>query len=483
MDVSIVVVILFSIVIGVVLYCQTRGSNAPAYNTTLTGGNDPTSTDNSRLTRGAGNLHPSGGMMFEHNENNPIVTHVFTPDDVLKDNIPIASVSKLVLACIYHMHTTKHPQLLEQYITPFEDMSSLRFNVDELLHMKGGIPFSSGGNTEEDVMTAISVLKDYEHISKPVTYSNVTYMLLAMSLDDLVGVNYIDSLGMLSRLLKIDNTWSCPIWKPGSGDIVSIKADMLKIGRYVQDHFDWFADDLNHTCYRGRGLDVVSSNTELLNVPGIDCTFGIKDGSQGVPMVEHIDFELDGVPAKYYSSGEIKHTCRLIIPKKGDVQFINSLTDIHPFTYPLIPDHRMETPTFDPTVEFCIDLFGSAIEVGDSVEILYEPSYQVFRYDSFDTEPMPEWVASKDGRVDITEVTFIGRSEFNMPATVEVVHDRFLRFDFSMNYFGESKHFHPLFIVDNIKHDVIYLRSPFERAERPYARLERAGMRLVWYTP
>lgn len=483
MDMSIVIAILFSIVIGVLLYCRTGGigngtTTSQVGNNGLTGG----LTGGDRLLS-HDTSHSTTDTDHPTTDNNPMVTHLFTPEDVLKDNIPIASISKLVLACIYHMHTSKCPNLLQKDIIPFEDTPSLRFNVDELLHMKGGIPFSTGGNTEEDVLNSISVLKDYDHISKPITYSNVTYMLLAMSLEDLTGVNYIDSLEMLSKLLKIDNSWSCPIWKPGSGDIVSIKADMLKIGRYVQTHFDWFADDLEHTCYRGRGLDVVSSNTELLNVPGIDCIFGIKDGSQGVPMVEHIDFELNGVPARYYSSGEIKHTCRLIIPKKGEVQFINSLTDIHPFTYPLVPDHRMETPVFDPTVEFCIDLFGSAIEVGDSVEILYEPSYKVFRYDSFNTEPMPEWVATENGKVDLNEVTFIGRSEFNMPATVELLYGRFLKINFEMNYFGKLKQFHPMFVIDNIKNDIIYLISPFERAERPYARLERAGMKLVWYTP
>ena len=426
----------------------------------------------------------TGGVVTK---NDPHKTLKFTPDDVIKDNIPIASVSKLVLACIYHMHSIEHTDLLSKMIVPFTDYPNLVFNVDELLHMKGGLPFTCGGNTEADVLKSISILKDYTNIRKPTTYSNVTFMLLSFALKDLVGVDYIKSLAMLSKKLKIDNTWSCPLWKPGSGDIVSIKADMIKIGNYVQDNYEWFAcvqsvtndDTTDANGYRGRGIDVISSNTTLLNDPDIKGEFIIKDGSQGVPMVSQIDFSIDNVPAKYNSHGEIKHTCRLLIPRRGDVKFINSLTDIHPFTYPLSPYYRIERPTFDSTTHFCVDLFGSSIEPNEEVEVIHPRSYAVFQYSTFDTLPLPSWA----NVIDITTVTFCGRGTFTMPATVEILHERFLQFNFEMNYFGKVKHFHPIFVVDNIKNDVVYLISPFDEAERPYAKLEREGLKLTWYTP
>lgn len=430
-------------IVGMFMYCRRR-----ALTYSLTGGNDP---------------HKS---------------LKFTPEDVVKDNIPIASVSKLVLACIYHMHSIEHTDLLSKMIVPFPDYPNLAFNVDELLHMKGGLPFTTGGNTEADVMESISILKAYTNIRKPTTYSNVTFMLLAFALKDLVGIDYVKSLVMLSKKLKIDNTWSCSLWKPGSGDIVTIKADMIKIGRYVQDNYEWFAtSDTNG--YRGRGIDIISSNTTLLNDPDIKGEFIIKDGSQGVPMVSQIDFSIDSVPAKYNSHTEIKHTCRLLIPRRGDVKFINSLTDIHPFTYPLSQHYRIERPTFDSTTHFCVDLFGSSIEPDEEVEVIHPRSYVIFQYSTFDTPALPEWVKV----ANITSVTFCGRSTFTMPATVEILHERFLQFNFEMPYFGKVKHFHPIFVVDNIKNDVVYLISPFDEAERPYAKLEREDMKLIWYTP
>lgn len=443
-----VVTVLCVIGVGTLLYWRKRGKST----NTLMGGN---------VTK-----------------NDPRKTLKFTPEDVIKDNIPIASVSKLVLAAIYHMHTNEHPDLLSKMIVPFPEHPNLRFNVDELLHMKGGLPFTCGGNTEVDVMKSISILKDYTNIRKPTTYSNVTFMLLAFALKDLVGVDYIKSLAMLSKKLKIYNTWSCSLWKPGSGDIVSIKADMIKIGKYVQDNYEWFATpDANG--FRGRGIDIISTNTKLLNDPSIKGEFIIKDGSQGVPMTSQIDFTIDDVPAKYNAHTEIKHTCRLLIPRHGDVKFINSLTDIHPFTYPLSPHYRIERPTFDSTTHFCVDLFGSSIEPNEEVEVIHPRSYAIFGYSTFDTLPLPAWA----NVIDTASVTFCGRGTFTMSASVEILHERFLQFNFEMNLFGKVKRFHPIFVVDNIKNDVVYLISPFDEAERPYAKLEREGLKLTWYTP
>lgn len=411
--------------------------------------------------------------------NEPHQTLKFTPEDVIRNNIPIASISKLVLACIYHMHTLNHPNLLQQYITPLIDHPELRFNVDELLHMNGGIPFATNGNTYSDVISSISILTNYHNNSfKPITYSNVTFMLLAFSLKQLTGTNYLDSLSQLCSQLNLTNTWSCSLWKPGSGDIVTNESDIIKIGQYVQNHYEFFANDLHNTCYRGRGIDVISSNTELLNQPNITTEFIIKDGSQGVPMVSRIDFTINDVHAKYYNSCEIKHSCRLIIPKSGSVTFINSLTDIHPFTYPLIPNHRFEKPLFDPSTEFCVNTNGSSIELGDTVEILHESSYKVFKYNEFiNCKSFPQIDPSK-----ITEVTFKGRGSFVQTVTTRIIHDKFVQIDFDMNWGNEVKHFHPIFIIDNITNNIIYLISPFNHAEHPYAQLDQESLELICYT-
>ena len=411
--------------------------------------------------------------------NNPRQTLKFTPEDVIRNNIPIASISKLVLACIYHMHTINYPDLLQQQIAPLPDHPNLKFNVDELLHMKGGIPFATNGNTYSDVISSINILTNYTNHSlyKPTTYSNVTFMLLAYSLEQLTGSTYLNSLAQLCSQLNLVNTWSCSLWKPGSGDIVTTESDIIKIGQYVQSHYEWFADDLNHTCYRGRGIDVISSNIELLNQPNITTEFIIKDGSQGVPMTSQTNFIINDVPAKYYSSGEIKHSCRLIIPKSGPVTFINSLTDIHPFTYPLIPNHQFVKPTFDPNAEFCIDLNGSSIELGDSVEILQPNSYQIFNYttDFTNYSTFPSSIDSSK----ITEVTFIGRGTFTLPTTAtQILHNKFIRINFTLG----NQSFHPIFIIDNITNNSIYLISPFIESQHPYAQLDTSTLQLNLYS-
>lgn len=386
---------------------------------------------------------------------------VFTVMEITKNGIPIASISKLVLACIICYYSERDGKDYTKYELKIGENRSV--SVDEVLHMKSGIVFSIDENDYESVMKMVNVLENYREIRHPTTYSNVNMMFLAYNLENIIGDKYEDALRVFCEGLGLKNTYSCSIeWKIGSGDIVTTEDDIIKIGEYVRDNFEWFADDMNGETYRGRGIDVVSSDA--------NGRFVIKDGAQYV-KIDKNDLMGDSVVINGKCiktvNDSVKCINRLFIHENNGVKHERSINKpILPFTNEYIPWHRTERVEFEDDM-ICVDYHGNSIKSGTEVEIIQKESYNVFGVEDFhDREEIPdEWE-------NVSEIELIGKFKGVFPCVCKKLSKNILECRYELMLGGKTITFTPVFVIDNGN----YIISPFEYCEYPYAKIENGRL-------
>lgn len=408
--------------------------------------------------------------------------YIFTDEDLNGKNIPIASVSKLVLACIIKFFEDKlHKSILNN---EFHISRNLTCTVDEILHMKSGIVFSISGSGIDDCERMFNILNDYNVVYKPVSYSNCAFIYLALKLEQLIGVNYENALKEFCDELELKNTWSycrdcvSESFKPGSGDIVSNYDDLMKIGKYIGEHFDWFYKNDKSTV-RGRGCDVTYEQNGKKYIG--------KDGGNRVPHIsgkQYLTTMTFRVSEKQSENNNIvksdSNNESVMYSKVECISYtnINGKEEINiqnseenniiikhtpnGITKPFCTDFVKynETVHFDEKTQFCVDVDCEYVMNNRTLECKDLCWYKVFNFTDFNIE-FPEYM----GRIN--KLIIISKKTFDIDCTCNIINKCILNIMFNMHETQYCK----TYIIDNVKNNIIYIRCPFENACRPYGKI------------
>jgi hypothetical protein len=168
---------------------------------------------------------------------------------------PIHSISKLVLSSMIH--------LLKGNLSAAFKLGNLSFTADEILHHSSGIIDG----------TDKRLYSKYDHINKPIgIYSNEAFNFLAKNLKSVIGMSYKQGLNELNSRLGTRFTSNGSMEEIGAYDLSGSTEDLNKLGEYIKNNYNWFA---NGTVKRpGRGVDIITpsgiSNTSSMGERGGD---------------------------------------------------------------------------------------------------------------------------------------------------------------------------------------------------------------------
>lgn len=406
-------------------------------------------------------------LLYLHNHHDNISlkggsNYKFTETDLTdiesSQNLPIHSISKLFLSAIILelSKTTEYNGILNRSLHPCK---TLTCTVDEILHHRSGIIFSTEKTSKSDIESVISILNNYEHPYKPNCYSGVAFTYLAYSLNDLVDPDYKNAedndiiyyklLRDLCTKLNLEHTRSCSDYKIGSSDIISCKADLIKFSNYVQQNYEWFANTSNYT-FRGRGIDFVNKDNDVEYKDNTYTDFIFKDGAYRVDM----------------NGSKVKHFIRLFIPKNGDVIIENSINKCE--LKDLVIKHQYDLYNIDFDDKFVVDCDNNYINKSITLYSEDPHPYEVFDYNDIEFKDLTKIDCNSKQNLgeyitQINKMILLFRDrEINLDCKCRMISNKFVVIEFDADSRYE--------MIFGLKDGNEFFISPFYNSCHPYCR-------------